>query len=270
MKKYLVTKGWEGFCDRLQALSWAIDLSMKFNRILYVDWTDRIWSRDGENFYTYFRLDGVESVDSPKKLPKNPEVWPRFWRKILTNPLDDYIYAIRDEVDLDLEGFHFEDVWVHSGIGFRRWNFETLADKLRFTGPTKDRVLELCQGMDESRPVVHLRGTDRRSGLKAERWQELVKVKHPYVISDDARMAQEYLRLNPSAQLVSSTMMNAVDGGHRTSSTPYTKHTMNIDLIKDFWLLARAPEAYGLVEESLFWQMARTFRDFDGHKKVML
>lgn len=269
MKKYLVTKGWEGFCDRLQALSWAVDLSMKFNRTLYVDWTDRIWSKDGETFYTYFHFKDLDYIDSPKKLPKKGAVWPKFWSKILENPVDDYIYALKDQVDLDLDGYHFEDIWVHSGVGFRRWNFPTLVEKLRFTEETKQEILKRCNGIEADRPVVHLRGTDRMSGVKPQRWQELIAVERPYIISDDAKLAKEYLQANPGAELVSTTLMNASEGGHRTDSSPYPKHEMNLDLLKDFWLLARADRAYGLIEESLFWRMARTFHDFDGHKKVM-
>jgi len=268
-KKYLVTKGWEGFCDRLQALSWAVDLSMKFNRILYVDWTDRVWSREGETFYTYFKFKDLEYIDSPKRLPKNAAVWPKFWTKILNNPLDEYIYAIKDQVDLDLDGYHFEDIWVHSGIGHRRWNFQTLAEKLRFNDQTRDQILEMCRDIDVSRPVIHLRGTDRMSGVKVQRWEELLAIQSPYIISDDANLAQDYLTANPSAELVSKTLMKASDGGHRTDDIPYKKHAMNMDLLKDFWLLSRADKAYGLVEESLYWRMARMFHDFDGHKKVM-
>lgn len=269
MKKYLVTKGWQGFCDRLQALSWAIDLSMKFNRILYVDWTDRIWSRNGETFYTYFDLHDIEYVDSIKKLPKYGTVFPIFWEKILTNPADNYVYAVKDHIDLDLDGYHFEDIWVHTGIGHRRWNFPTLVDKLRFNDQTREKIWSMCRDIDMRRPVVHLRGTDRSVGFKQEKWDELVAIEEPYVISDDARLAKAYLEANKSATVVSSTLMSAPEGGHIAANAPYTKHEMNLDLLKDFWLLSRADKAYGLVDESLFWRMARKFHEFNGHIKVM-
>jgi predicted SAM-dependent methyltransferase len=264
MNRYLISKGWEGFCDRLQCLSHSINLALHYNRILYVDWEDRIWSHDGSGFYRYFDLVDLPYVTSSDQIPGHLKVFPPFWRRGLSFTPDEWLHKLKDELVFDPQiGKHFEPVWVHPGVGFRAYDFGQLITHIRFTAETAAEVNALVDKAPDNLPLVHLRGTDR--AVSEERWAALMaEVPIACVISDDALLARRWCEESPDSVLLTDTLVEGTKAGHKLGTQELeqlgvSKHQMNIRLLSDFVVLALAKEAHALNEESLFFKMARLF-----------
>lgn len=247
MNKVIVSKGWEGFADRLQCLSYCIDLAVKYNRHLYVDWNDAMWQT---GFYGYFDILGV------KKCEIKGAAYPEFWTQALEKPNDDWIYRIKDYVEFNIEYADGDTpVWVHSGTGTRTWNMATLAKRLQIKCSDQLPEIKIFPR------VVHLRGTDRTPDFEKLK-QMATQYPDAAVLSDDARCVQEWLEINPKAQVLTDTLSKDGKGMHQTGLDGWTRHELNLRVIADFLTLAFAKEAHALNEESLFFQMARIYGTF--------
>ena len=263
--KFIISKGFEGFCDRLQCLSDCLTISLKYNRVLIVDWTDRIWK---EGFYRYFWFDGM-----PEPEAMNGEIWPQWWDGALPKPAGDWIYKLKDELKFEIDKADpYASVWVHPGIGVRTYNFGALARHWRLTDECKAFVLAQLGAVPDL-PVVHLRGTDRK--FDEERFKALLeKVPKAVVVSDDERLVKRWMEASPDSVVMTKRFVTDTRGGHRVNEKDLpgglTKHEMNLGLIADFMTLACAKEAHGLNEESLFYRMAVLFGKCNGPKQMGL
>ena len=244
--KWVVHKGYEGFADRLQSLSYCINLAVKYNRRLYVDWTDECWVK---GFYRYFSIDEFDF-----EIPYG-DAYPQFWDQALLKPMGGWAYRIQDLVEFDIKKADGDvPVWVHPNIGYREWDFGLLAKRLKMK-----RSLEL-EKMLNVRPqkVVHLRGTDKEHD--SERFQMLLR-EHgdAAVLSDDRRLVDRWLERHPDAVVLTDILSEDGQATHFVGVKGKTRHEVNLRVIADFMTLAFAPEAYALVEESLFFKMARVY-----------
>ena len=264
MNRYLVSKGWEGFCDRLQCLSHCITWALRYNRILYVDWEDRIWSHGEGGFYRYFELVDLPHVTSVDEIPPNHEVYPPFWTRGLGLPADEWVHKLKDELVFDpQDGRHYEPVWVHPGVGFRAYDFGQLPQHLRLKPEVAAELRGLLEKVPTHLPVVHLRGTDRP--MSEDRWR-FVRESAPVacIISDDAVLVRRWLDESPESVVLSDTLVEGQAAGHKLDPQTlgkmgFDKHRMNLRLLADFVLLAAARDAYALNEQSVFFSMARLF-----------
>jgi hypothetical protein len=264
MNLYLVSKGWEGFCDRLQCLSHCVSLALQCERVLYVDWEDRIWSHGDGGFFRYFDLVDMCYVTSPDDIPQKLPVFPPFWTRGLGLPADEWIHKVMDEVVFDLAKVSpAEPVWVHPGVGFRAYDFPQLAKHLRLSAEAACHIRPLLDSVVDSLPLVHLRGTDR--AVSEDRWAALRRAAPvACVISDDKALARRWMAESPHSVLLSTTLVEAKAAGHKLDAPTLatyglSKHTMNIRLLADFLILAQAKEAHALNEDSVFFSMARLF-----------
>lgn len=246
MEKFIVSKGWEGFGDRLQCLSYMVNAALRYNRTLYVDWTDAIW---GMGFYRYFHFVDLPHVQTDKEAP-HKSAYPPFWKNKLMLPANEWVYDMKDELAFEPnKGLHYEDVWVHCGTGYREYDFCTLQKHLRLNDDVATEISKRLVGFDL--PVVHLRGTDR--GLSEESWAELrANVPIAWVISDDAALISRWLAESPESKALS-----IAKAGVTHYSVDVDKHEMNMAILTDFFALAYADEAYALNDKSLFFSMAR-------------
>ena len=246
MIKYIVCKGWEGFSDRLQCLSYAVTTSLRYNRILYVDWTDDIW---GNSFYDYFYFEDLEYIDDYRKIPKQATVHPQFWQHKLMLPANSWIYDMKDKLVFDPKTCNnFSDVWVQPGIGFREYNMPLLTKHLRIR---PDIVDQIYTEPITDLPVVHLRGTDR--SFTDEDWARLRELAPiAYVLSDDIKLVDRWKLESPDSIVISKPQ---VDVTH--FSTNVDKHQYNLDLLREFYILASASEAHALNVNSLYFKMSR-------------
>lgn len=258
--KYIIHKGWQGFGDRLQCLSYCVSIAKTYNRILYVDWRDRIWTHDEKDFYNYFYFSGLNYIEKAQSIGSGT-VHPDFWDGILGKQLDDWAHGIKPWTELNLDDFPEQDIWVHNSVGFRRWDFNLLSSHLRFVPEVARQVAVLMKDFEPGQPVVHLRGTDKQ--FSEERWQELRTLAPvAQIVSDDARLVNRWMQESPESRLLSDTLVASHGGGHLLSAKDIgamTKYRMNIRLLADFVILGAAKEAYGLVLDSAFFEMARMF-----------
>lgn len=257
--KYIISKGWQGFGDRLQCLSYCLSIAKTYNRILHVDWRDRIWTHDNKDFHSYFYFTGVSYVERLDSIEPG-SIHPSFWENILHKNLDDWVHGIRQWTELGLDNFPEQDIWVHNCVGFRRWDFGVLAKHLRLVPEAATAIAVLMKDFDPLEPVVHLRGTDKQ--FSEERWQELRKqAPVAQIVSDDERLVNRWMDESPSSRLLSDTLVSGSGGGHLMAAKDLsvTKHEMNIRLLADFLIIGSAKDAYGLVTDSCFFEMARSF-----------
>jgi hypothetical protein len=247
MTKYLINKGWEGFGDRLECLSYAVTNAKRFNRILYVDWNDTIWK---EGFYRYFHFVDLPYTDQLNDIADSLTVWPSFWQYKLMLPANEWIhedtYKFLNEFK-PMEGVRDEDVWVLVGVGYREWNWPDLQKHLRLNKETIEEIGSIPVDL----PVVHLRGTDRN--FSEESWQALKeKVSVARVIGDDYKLIKRWIEESPESIVQSEP----IEGIYHKSIAP--KHKQNISLLRDFMTLSEANEAYALNDESIFFKHARS------------
>jgi hypothetical protein len=239
-------------------------MALRYNRILYVDWEDRIWSHGDGSFYRYFNLVDLPYLTTAEQIPRGLEVFPPFWTRGLGLPADEWIHKLKNQLVFDpQEGKHFEPVWVHPGVGFRAYDFGQLPKHLRLTAETTVQIKPMLEKVPKDLPVVHLRGTDRP--MSEEQW-EAVRQAAPTacVISDDAALARRWLNESPNSVLLSDTLVEGNVASHKTDAKSLqryglSKHQMNIRLLADFMILAVAKEAHTLIEQSVFFKMARLF-----------
>lgn len=274
MNLYLISKGWEGFCDRLQCLSHCVGLAVQNQRVLFVDWDDRIWSHGEGGFFHYFDLVDLCYVTSAEAIPRAMPVFPPFWTRGLGLPADEWIHKVKDEVVFDLQKINpSEPVWVHPGVGPRTFDFNQLPLHLRLRTEAAHQIAPLLNSVVEGLPVVHLRGTDRP--MSEMRWAAVRKAAPvACVISDDLALARRWMKESPQSVLLSNTLVGDKAAGHKLDGTALaryglSKQAMNIRLLADFLILANATEAHALNEESLFFNMARLFGACGGVDKLM-
>ena len=260
MTKYLISKGWEGFGDRIQCLSNCIVLALRYNRTLYVDWTDTIWN---EGFYKYFHFNNVPSVNSLKRILHFSEVYPKYWKHKLMLPGNLWMYDIKDELVFDpSKGYNFEDVWVHCGIGYREFNMILLAKHLRVN---KDIVPLVYSEPITDMPVVHLRGTDRT--FTDQDWDNLLeKAPKAMVLSDDTTLIARWMKDSPDSIVISNPLLNT--NHYSVNSKKVNKHHMNLALLKEFFILASATTAYALNSDSQYFAMARMLGACDDYNNM--
>ena len=275
MNLYLISKGWEGFADRFQCLSHCVNLALKHERVLFVDWDDRIWSHGEGGFSRYFDLVDLCYVTTAEAIPRTMPVFPPFWTRGFGLPADEWIHKVKDEVCFDLQQLApSEPVWVHPGVGFRAFDFHQLPLHLRLSAEAVREITPLLNRVVGGLPVVHLRGTDRP--MSEARWAA-VRQAAPVacVISDDLALVSRWIAESPQSVLLSDTLVEEKSAGHKLDGPALaryglSKHAMNIRLLADFLILAKATEAHALNEESLFFSLARLFGACGGVEKLML
>lgn len=266
-------KGWEGFCDRLQCLSHCITWALHYNRILYVDWRDRIWSHGNGDFYRYFSLVDLPYVTSVDQVPPRLQVFPSFWEGKLARLADEWLHEYKSDLGFNPDqGKYYEPVWVFPGVGFRVYDFDQLPKHLRLTIAAREAIQPLLTAAQQPWPVVHLRGTDR--AVPENRWADLRNLAPvAYVVSDDINLARRWLRESPDSVLLSDTLVEGSVAGHKLDEARllqkgFDKHRMNIRLLADFVILGRAKQAYALNEQSVFFSMARLFGACGGFERL--
>ena len=279
--KYLVVKGWLGFGDRLESLKMAVEYGQKYNLKIYVDWTDEMWSHEGENFYTYFKL-LMPSIESLDDIPSDATVYPEYWKDHMKDPLTQpLIDSHRDKLNIGVLNKEYPaDVLVFSSIGNRMLypNSEFFAKVFRVIHPT---ILQKIQEKKQKYPIekswgIHIRGTDRlRPHKRMLSVQSLVSLVINYgamngpkmtVVSDDKENALLWKRFYPESFLASelSLQQDSLAGNHNLSKDKLktTKHEMNIDMLVDFFTLSLCDPIFTTCKDSRYAHEARRLHPF--------
>ena len=265
--RYLLVKAHVGFGDRLQCLSHALQYATKYKRHLCVDWTDEIWSDGTVDFYTYFDLCNVPMISRAGLLRRNvSRVHPPGWANQLERAAESKFIYKDAYVNLLTDEDHPAEVVVYPGTGFRKF-FQAGLCQLRVKREFRDLIVEQLREFSHLKTVVHLRGTDRVAPDRyADYVQEICQKMHGYdrqepllVVSDCLPLFERFQAEFPQAVLRTEHLFafNPIQGTHVQKEV--TKHTCNIELLTDFFLLMYAPRAIH-DSRSLFSKMARFIR----------
>lgn len=273
--KYLIVKGWLGFGDRLESLKMAVAYALKHNLQIYVDWRDPMWSHGTEDFYTYFKLVNMPVLNSLDDIPADATYHPACWKgKLDTHITFESVKEMGNEINLNILDKPFDaDVVVYSCIGAR-----TLYPDSTFFGNVfrviDPRILTRVKQHYNAYPVssswgIHIRGTDRiRDRRRLLSIQSIVSnvtsngglnKAHMVVVSDDKEHAQIWKNYYPSSYLVSNFNVGSSKGIHNLnkSELAVAKDEINVDMLVDFFVLAKCERIFSTVKDSRYAQEAR-------------
>jgi hypothetical protein len=281
--KYLIVKGWLGFGDRLESLKMAVAYAQKYNLKIYVDWTDPMWSHGDESFYTYFKLN-MPSLESLDDIPADATFYPAFWKDRIREPITQELLndnLVKSSINIGtLNGEYSADVVVSSNVGTRTLYIDSafFANVFRVVEPT---ILQKIRSRKQAYPIekswgIHIRGTDRlRPNKRLLSVQSLVSLIVNYgglsgpkmtVVSDDKENALIWKRYFPESFLASelSLQQSSLSGNHNLSKDKLqtSKHTLNTDMLVDFFTLALTSQIFTTCKDSRFTQEARRLHPF--------
>ena len=267
--KYLIVKGFLGFGDRLESLKMCIAYAQKYNLKIYVDWRDPMWSHGDEDFYTYFNL--LMPTFKLEELPEDATYYPPYWKGHLDNHITyDFMTAHKDDnLKLDIIDKPFDaDVVVYSCNGTRALYPDSIffANAFRVIDP---RILNKVRQHSQAYPLqtswgIHIRGTDRLKSNKrminvqsmALRLTTLggMNKAHMVVVSDDKENAQIIKNFYPGAYMVSSFTMDTSKGVHNLNKSELgiPKDQLNVDMLVDFFVLAKCERVFTTVKDSRY------------------
>lgn len=280
--KYLVVKAWLGFGDRLESLKMAVAFAQAFKLQIFVDWSDEMWSHNGESFYTYFKLN-IPTLNSLDDIPEAASVYPSYWQGKVKDKLTKEMVDKSGELGINIGVLNKDfgaDVVVFSSIGYR-----TLYPDSKFFGEVfrviDPRILHKLRERKQKYPIekswgIHIRGTDRlRPHKRILSVQSLVSLAvtngalngpKMTVVSDDKENALIWKRFFPESFLVSelSLQQNSLAGNHNLSKDALqtSKDEMNVDMITDFFTLASCYPIYTTCKDSRFAHEARRLHPF--------
>lgn len=277
--KYLVVKAWLGFGDRLESLKMAIMFAKQYKLKIYVDWSDTMWSHGSENFYTYFKLQNIDQLNSLDEISEEATVYPEYWKGRLHEKItQDLLNTYKGKNPLDIGMLNKEfpaDVVVFSSIGYRILYPDSTAfgDIIRVVDPRIiNKIKYRLSKYDISNSWgIHIRGTDRlRPNKRTVSVQSIVSLLVTYgalngkkmtVVSDDKESIQIWKNFFPQSFIVSelSLQQNTTKGNHNVSSDELTasKDEMNVDALVDFFTLALTERIFSTCKDSRFAQEAR-------------
>jgi hypothetical protein len=282
--KYLIVKGILGFGDRLESLKMAVAYAIHYNLQIYVDWRDSMWSHGDTDFYTYFKLVNMPVLNSLGDIPADATYHPAYWKNNLNQQLT--LDFLRNNTDKGLnlgvlKDTYPADVIVFSSITERTLynNSSFFANVFRVVDP---RILSKVQYHASQKPLdkswgVHIRGTDRvkRFGRRLTSIQSIVlgfttmggmNQQNIIAVSDDKEQLEIWKRYYPQSYIVSeqSIKYSSLEGNHHISKDKLhvTKDEMTVDLLVDFFVLARCERIFSTVKDSRFFQEARRLHPY--------
>jgi hypothetical protein len=282
--KYLIVKGCLGFGDRLESLKMAVAYALHYNLQIYVDWRDPLWSHGSTDFYTYFKLVNMPVLNSLDDIPADATYHPPYWKGNLDEHIthDFMLKHKEDKLDLGvLKDPYDADVVVFSCIGHRTLynNSKFFTDVFRVID---SRILNKVRYHESQKPLskswgVHIRGTDRarRLSRRLTSIQSIVlgfttmggmSQNNIVAVSDDKEQLEIWKRYYPQSYVVSehSVKHNSLEGNHHISkeNLQVTKDDMTVDLLVDFFVLAKCERIFSTVKDSRFFQEARRLHPY--------
>lgn len=272
--KYLIVKGALGFGDRLQSLKMCVKYAQKHNLIIYVDWTDPIWSHDGESFYTYFKL-LMPSLKSLDDIPEDATVFPEIWKTNMKKHAIDLTWT-HPEINLGYiqEEIFPADVVVHACTG----NRYIYGDPSFFTNVFRlidPRVIQKVKYRQQTYDLankigIHLRGTDRTTKISKPQRMSGMNIRMVSMgmlngtkfiaVSDDPEFIHLWKgRYREFPVLTEAGNLGGTEGVHNKSkeSLGVSKDTLNVDLLCDFFTLASCRGLISTAKDSRFGQEAQ-------------
>jgi hypothetical protein len=279
-QQILVVKGWEGFADRLQALSHCINYCIKYKAAICIDWRDYMWGQGKEDFSDYFEIVGIPVVPLSIVLSRvtagasiNP---PAYTYELLREPPSQVIHFPEFSSKIDNSCPKQEgNIIVHNSKGTRMWHLSNLIQNIRVTPSIRPQIIQQLSGLQIPYTSIHLRGTDRKTettiAYVTTNYENLpphAKVRS-YVISDMRILAKEWIEKNPESKYVNENapvlkIAPGTQGTHMLAPEVLeyygiTKRELNLNTITDFLVIAFASWGVGHAE-SVFTKLASFLR----------
>lgn len=277
--KYLIVKGWLGFGDRLESLKMCVAYAQKYDLKIYVDWRDPMWSHGTEDFYTYFNL--LMPSFKLEDLPEDATYYPPYWKGNLNEHVTyDFLTAHKDDnLTLNIIDKPFDaDVLVYSCTGSRIVynNSGFFANVFRLVD---SRILDKVRQHCQSYPIqnswgIHIRGTDhiaknkRMFNIQAMILRIVtnggMNKQNMVIVSDDNENAQVIKNIYPNAYMVSSFSTKSIIGNHMLTKDQLSisKDQLNVDMIVDFFVLAKCERVFTTVKSSRYAQESTRLHPF--------
>jgi len=276
--KYLIVKGSLGFGDRLESLKMAVAYALHYNLQIYVDWRDPLWSHGSNDFYTYFKLVNMPVLNSLEDIPADATYHPPYWKGNIHQQLTHEFLLKNPDYNLDLgvlKDPYNADVVVFSSIGNR-----TLYSDSKFFANVfrvvDSRIFNKVKYHESQKPLskswgVHIRGSDRakKFGRRLTSIQSIVlgfttmggmNQNNIIAVSDDKEQLEIWKAYYPRSYIVSehSVKHATLEGVHHISkeNLKVTKDEMNVDLLVDFFVLAKCERIFATVKDSRFFKEA--------------
>lgn len=158
--KYFIFRGCEGFGDRLQCLSQAIQYCFISGRILVIDWRDHHWTQGKyHSIYEYLTIKKIKTIDIKNFIENHYHeklsIFNEKWKdKISKENTMRYMYEkdlrlpdqnkiLQKIIKQEVEDFE-EDIVVYNGVSFRVWDKKFL-NFINFSRKVYDLVEEVYQ-----------------------------------------------------------------------------------------------------------------------------
>ena len=279
-QQILVVKGWEGFADRLQALSHCMNYCIKYNAAICIDWRDYMWGQDKEDFSDYFEIVGIPVVSLATVLSRvtagaivNP---PAYTYDLLRDPPSQVMHFPEFQSKIDNSCPKQEgDIIVHNSKGLRMWHLSNLIKNIRVAESARKQIIQQLSGLQLPYTSIHLRGTDRKTETTISYVTSGYAVLPPhakvrsYVITDMRVLAEEWIQKNPESRFVNENapvlkIPPGTQGTHMLAAEVLefygiTKRELNLNTIADFLVIAFASWGAGH-GESTFTKLASFMR----------
>jgi len=279
-QQILVVKGWEGFADRLQALSHCMNYCIKYKAAICIDWRDYMWGQGTEDFSDYFEIVGIPVVPLATVLSRvtagasiNPIA---YTYDLLREPPSQVIHFTEFQSKIDNSCLKQEgNIIVHNSKGTRMWHLSNLIQNIRVAESARKQIIQQLSGLQLPYTSIHLRGTDRKTDTTiahvASGYAALpphAKVRS-YVITDMRTLAEEWIQKNPESKYVNENapvlkIAPVTQGTHMLAAEVLefygiTKRELNLNTIADFLVIAFASWGAGH-GESTFTKLASFMR----------
>jgi hypothetical protein len=278
--KYLIVKGALGFGDRLQSLKMCVRYALDNNLKIYVDWSDPIWSHNGESFYTYFKLVNIPVLESLDDIPADATIFPPIWKDHIKGyppvdlsprnqevtlgyldkkeyPADVVVYLCNHLRYIYTDSFFFSNVF--------RVIDTRIIEKVRY----KAQQYNL-----KSAIAIHLRGTDRAKRIDKSHRMAGINIRmmalgmlngQSFVaVSDDPDYIRYWKGRYRYPVLTEVGSLGGREGVHNKpkDSLSVTKDQLNVDLLVDFFTLASCKSILSTSNDSRFAVEAKLLKQY--------
>jgi hypothetical protein len=278
--KYLIVKASPGFGDRMQSLIGAVRFALDHKLIIYVDWTDSVWSHSGETFYTYFNLVNMPTIKSLDEIPCECSIFPTQWTGKLKNKLTSEFYKEHSgKLDIAFNKVYNEDVIVYISNGWRKI-FRDISFFMNVFRVVDPRILTEVRNRKKTYELskkvgIHLRGTDRFPTVesKQRKMKELNLQLLQYgllnglncvTVTDDVEFTALWKARYPNFIILTNNKSISKKAVHLMSKDELqiTKDEANVNLLIDLFTLSHCKRIISTHSDSRFTAIAKQFSPY--------
>tara|TARA_B110000971_G_scaffold45539_1_gene45548 strand:- start:5134 stop:6048 length:915 start_codon:yes stop_codon:yes gene_type:complete len=297
--KYLVVKSMAGIGNRLSIIGEAIYYAIISRRGLIIDWSDHMFSDNGENaFYKYFdvRYDKLllkHSYKSPIDIPdyKNKSVCPLCWTKYLDKPsyhclYDNKIWKLNDyykdkaiyPVEFNIHNItaYKQDILVYTNyVGKNRTrDMKNITKYISIKSEYLKIPRQLMQRMNNNYIAVHIRYTDKKCNYKLALnmiINILMSTKNTtlYLATDSSIILDKVNKINSIIKKQKKTNNNIMyidkplsrDDKNIHYNSTYNKHNKFQDIITDLEIMRHSRKLI-CWDKSTFTWLPQSYRHY--------